>query len=159
MASVAMKVNAPPSLVRLAAPSVLTLFGLLFVGVGFGRMVLDHYYAADGTTALATVTSHTNFQTTWRASSSRTEYEFRTPDGIPVKGNQAGYTAYVGERVKIEYLPRSPGWNRFAGAETRTAPWNIPMAAAGLLATSAGLYALRRTIRDRSGLGFAPDLS
>jgi hypothetical protein len=139
----------PSILVRFAPPAGLALFGLLFACVGFGRMALDHLYATEGRTALATVTSYTKFQTTWRASSSRTEYEFTTPDGIPARGNQAGYTAHVGERVKIEYLPRSPRWNRFAGAEARTAPWNVPMAAVGLLATSASIFALKRTVRDR----------
>jgi cytochrome c biogenesis protein ResB len=134
---------------KLAPPLVVTIGGFGFLCLGAGRLYLNHLYLQEGREALATVTSYTSHQTINPVSSSRTEYQFTTPDGTPMTGVQNGYTARVGEQIKIEYLADAPQWNRFAGAGHRYENWNIPTAVAGFLFFVAGLYATIRALRGR----------
>jgi Protein of unknown function (DUF3592) len=135
-------------LVTFVPPMVVALAGLGFLCVGVGRLYLNLLYVQEGKQALGTVTYYTSRRAP-NSVSSYTEYQFTTPDGRQIKGNQAGYYTHIGEQVEIEYLPNSPQWNRFAAAGRRNENWNIPMAVGGLLFFAAGVYAVIRAWHRR----------
>jgi Protein of unknown function (DUF3592) len=137
-------------LTQLGPPVVVAIAGLTFLCLGGGRIYLNQLYSQHGQRALGTVTHYTSRQAGANpVSSSRTDYQFTTPDGRQIRGHQPGYYSHVGEQVLIEYLPTAPQWNRFAGAGRRNEPWNLPMALGGLLFFAAGAYATVRTVRVR----------
>jgi hypothetical protein len=82
-------------------------------------------------------------------SSSYAEYQFKTADGKEMSGHQNSYYVRVDQEVKIEYLPDSPDWNRFAGAGHVNEHWNLPMVIGGLLFFVLGIYAFVQAYRHR----------